>query len=171
MINKLKERKQNKIFSKTFLHKGFTLIELLVVIAIISLIVAISLFGIQNARKTSRDTKRRADLEQIRSALELYKADCGSYPATISQGDTIKGSGSTASCALSNTYIQIVPSDPLPSQKYSYTLDGSDSNKYYLCTSLENPANGNDITGCDTSCDNDTLTDPAVICNYKVINP
>ena len=52
--------------------KGFTLIELLVVISIISLLATLAVTSLQNAQKKSRDTRRIADLRQIRTALELY---------------------------------------------------------------------------------------------------
>ena len=62
---------------------AFTMIELLVVISIIGIVVALSFFGIQNTRASSRDAKRKSDLETIRSVLELYKADCKEYPETV----------------------------------------------------------------------------------------
>ena len=54
---------------------GFTLVELLVVIAIIVILISVSLVGLTGSRETARDAKRKADLEAIRSALELYKSD------------------------------------------------------------------------------------------------
>lgn len=67
---------------KIYYRRGFTLVELLVAISIIGVILSISFFGIQNARKSSRDAKRKSDLESVRSALEMYKADTGKYPST-----------------------------------------------------------------------------------------
>ena len=82
---------------KTKLFKnsgGFTLIELLVVISIMGILLALSVFGMQDARRASRDGKRKADIEQIRSALEMYKADCGKYPLTagVVPGSPLTGS-------------------------------------------------------------------------------
>ncbi|MCK4588676.1 prepilin-type N-terminal cleavage/methylation domain-containing protein, partial [Candidatus Woesebacteria bacterium] len=62
------------------MKKGFTLIELLVVISIIGILLALSIFGLQGARKSARDSKRKADIELIRSGIEIYKADCNVYP-------------------------------------------------------------------------------------------
>src|SRR3989344_4750312 len=59
---------------------GFTLVELLIVITIISTLSGIGFAVFGNATRNARDAKRKADLEQIRTALEMYKADNGRYP-------------------------------------------------------------------------------------------
>ena len=116
---------------------AFTLIELLVVISIIGILLAISVFSIQNARKSSRDARRKSDLETIRSGLEMYRADCGSYPVN---DDFLGGSlvGDAADCNGTEdvTYIEEVPEDPIPdTYSYTYTLTTSG---YTLGATLEN---------------------------------
>jgi general secretion pathway protein G len=143
------------------MKKGFTLIELLVVISIIGILLALSVFGLQGARLASRDAKRKSDLELIRSGLEIYKADCDTYPATLLQGGTLIGSGLNTSCSANNTYITLVPSDPLTTSQYSYTASSSNT-KYTLCATLEQAPSNPDISGCG-SC--------ITACNYKVTNP
>src|SRR3990170_1677136 len=97
--------------------KGFTLIELLVVISIIGILIALSVFGLQGAREASRDAKRKADLELIRSGIEIYKSDCNSYPASL--GAVLIGDDSNPSCDSGNTYIAQIPADPIdPSRSY-----------------------------------------------------
>lgn len=114
------------------LHTGFTLIELLVVISIIGILIALSVFGLQNARKSARDAQRKTDLEEIRSGLEIYKADCSGYPTALTFGGSLTGG---ASCnPQGSTYISSVPVDPVPSQDYTYTSDGF---TYTLCATLE----------------------------------
>lgn len=138
---------------------GFTLIELLIVIGIIGVLVAISLFGLQGARESARDAKRKNDLETIRSALELYRSDCGGYPAVLpTGGSSLKGDGSSTSCSSSNVYVTAVPQDPQdPARGYTYT--SSSKSVYTLCTSLEQaPEPAQDVTGCG-SC--------GEVCNYK----
>lgn len=138
---------------------GFTLIELLVVISIIGVLLALSVFGLQGARVSSRDAARKADLELIRSGLEIYKSDCGGYPQALTFGSALVGNGTT--CSASNTYISKIPPDALPDRNYSYSSDGT---KYYLCAALEqepNPASPN-LPSC-VSC--------GLACNYVVTNP
>jgi len=128
MIEKSKVKSQK-------LKVGFTLIELLVVISIIGVLMAISLFGFQGARESSRDARRKSDLEMIRSGLEIYKSDCNVYPPSP-LGTSLVGSGTPASCAVANTYISSVPKDPLdPIRVYTYTR--LTTSTYSLCASLE----------------------------------
>lgn len=59
---------------------GFTLVELLVVISIISLLSAVVLATLTSARATAKTTAFRAEMNQVISALELYRNDNGKYP-------------------------------------------------------------------------------------------
>jgi len=132
-------------------NKGFTLIELLVAMTIAAVLMGITLVSYQGARKSARDGKRKADLEQIRSALEMCRADTGSYPV----GDDLPGTCST--------YLPSVPSDPL-SPTYQYRYHGS-ANSYTLCAYLETGAVTTNCTGnCGGNCG-------SVDCNYKTCNP
>ena len=134
------------------MKKGFTLIELLVVISIIGILVALSLFGMQGARESSRDARRKADLETIRSGLEMYKSDCNIYPlvSKVVKDTPLKGTKvPPSSCATTNIYISLVPKDPLdPARVYTYTRTSTVT--YTLCASLESLAG---------------------TCNYTVTNP
>lgn len=127
---------------------GFTLIEILTTMTIIAVLAGLALVSLQGARKSARDGKRKADLEQIRSALEMCRADAGGYPVgSLSSGSEIVCGG--------KTYMTI-PADSLSDRIYSYT---GATNTYELCAALE--AGGSD--SCGGSC--------GVICNFKVINP
>jgi general secretion pathway protein G len=133
---------------------GFTLIELLVTMTIMAVLMGISLVSYQGARRSSRDGKRKADLEQVRSALEMCRTDAGSYPiGSLSSGDTI---GDTTTTCGGKVYMTI-PDDPLLDRTYAYI---GTENSYTLCAALENE--GATVTGCG-SC--------TVECNYQVLNP
>jgi len=141
-------------------NKGFTLIELMIVLTIIGVLMGLALVSYQGARKSARDGKRKADLEQIRSALEMCRADTGSYPTDI-YNDIICGG---------QTYLSNTPKDPMTSNNYAYTplpsgCSPSGSTKctsYTLCAALE--TGGGTVSGC-ASCGS------GVTCNYKVTNP
>lgn len=144
---------------------AFTLVELLVVISIIGILVGLSVFGLQGARKASRDAVRKADLETIRSGLGIYKADCDTYPTTASfslpSAQTLIGSGNPTACSASNTYITQVPTDPVPGSNYTYNSDGV---TYHVCAALEQvPSSLPDTTQCGGNC--------GTGCNYVVTNP
>ena len=61
--------------------KGFTLIEILVVIAILGLMASIIMASTASARMKSRDAKRKADLRQMATMMEMYYNQYGYYPA------------------------------------------------------------------------------------------
>ncbi|MFA6423174.1 MAG: type II secretion system protein [Patescibacteria group bacterium] len=64
------------------MKKGFTLIELLVVMVIISVLISISIASITKSQKNSRDTRRKADIGIIQSALESFYNQNKTYPDT-----------------------------------------------------------------------------------------
>ncbi len=119
-------------------NRGFTLIELLVVIAIIGMIAVLGIGNFQTSLKRARDAQRKADLQQIRSALEMYRADNGVYPTTGGSwwgdcGDLGGSHGVTGPTAyvpnLAPTYIEKLPKDPRSGQNYY------NGGSYYNCGS------------------------------------
>lgn len=125
--------------------KGFTLIELLVTIMIIGILVAIATFGVRQAQQSARDARRKADLEDIALGLELYRAECNSYPDSISFGGSLTGSGNPTACT--GTYIATIPQDPSPPRTYSYSRINPGS--IVLCANLEQDPNP---PGSTTNC-------------------
>lgn len=65
--------------------------ELLVVITIIGLLASIALYNFNEGRKKARDNIRISELQQIKTALAVYKADTGNYPF---ESDGFSGGGS-----------------------------------------------------------------------------
>ena len=107
------------------IKKGFTLIELLIVIAIVSILIAVATASFLTASKQSRDTRRKADIEQIRQALEVYRSENGAYPlSSTSWQSTLETGG----------YISRIPTPP---KSDTYDLTSSNGTSYSLCASLE----------------------------------
>ncbi len=74
--------------------------------------------------KNARDSKRKSDLEQMRTALEICRAETGAYPASI---------GATVTCN-SQVYLDPVPKDPRdPQPGYIYSYTYISSTEYTLC--------------------------------------
>lgn len=69
-----------KVSKRKSLVSGFTLIELLVAIAIIAILSAIVIRSLSSARAKGRDAKRVRDLQELRTAVELYVAANGHAP-------------------------------------------------------------------------------------------
>ena len=126
---------------KRSLTSGFTLIELLVVIAIIGVLASVVLASLNTARVKARNTRRIADMNQVRLALELFYDTNGNYPiSTTWKGTTpncyTSGADPNPSIpGLAPTYISILPQDPkpiLPSFYYLYTSDATGQNYKFL---------------------------------------
>jgi prepilin-type N-terminal cleavage/methylation domain-containing protein len=65
------------------MKKGFTLIELLVVIAIIAILAAIIFPVYARAKDSAYRGSDMANMNSIRTALQLYRTDQGAYPPAI----------------------------------------------------------------------------------------
>jgi prepilin-type N-terminal cleavage/methylation domain-containing protein len=65
---------------KKQLSTGFTLIELLVVISIIGILSSFAVVSLNSARNKARDALRKADMTQIRTAINLYYDENNKYP-------------------------------------------------------------------------------------------
>ena len=105
---------------------GFTLIELIVVMAIIGMVATLGAGSYQSSLKRARDAQRKADLQQVRGALEMYRADYGVYPSSGGAWrGTCSGFGSYSTSGangyipnLAPTYIEKLPTDPRNNQSY-----------------------------------------------------
>jgi len=101
--------------------KGFTLIELLIVIAIIGVLATLLMVNFVGVRQRARDAQRKADLRQIQSALELYRADQGVYPVSgVGNGNFPSTCGNKfVSADGAITYMTKVPCDPFGTDYYN----------------------------------------------------
>ena len=114
---------------------GFSLVELLITVSIIAILIAIGVASYATINRQSRDTKRKSDLEQIRSALEMYRADIGSYPSAGS-GSFVAASSATdvlvgLTPSLVSTYLPVIPTDPKSTQSYMYKATNPSGGDYY----------------------------------------
>lgn len=105
-------------------QKGFTLIELLVVMAIIGMLLSIILVGMGNARLKGRDAKRLADMQQLKSGMDIYYNLGSGYPDTA-VFNTAQTASTDLTCGID--VVMKVPNDLLPTQSYTYTAGGNSS--------------------------------------------
>ena len=109
--------------------KAFTLIEMLIVIVIIGILAAALVPRLQAVQNRARDTKRKADLSQVFTALMIYYEDNSSFPLPRDSvrdcSQTITGNAPCHASSfnnstttgwisqLSSTYMTSLPVDPL----------------------------------------------------------
>src|SRR5689334_21031650 len=99
---------------KRNMQQGFTLLEVLVSATIITVLTVIGVVSYGSVNKRSRDVKRKSDIEQIRSALEMYRSDNGGYPAVNTS--SFGNASALDAGGLVSTYMPSIPADPQPSQ-------------------------------------------------------
>lgn len=112
-------------------RKGFTLVELLVVAVIICLLAVTGIISYTSINTNARDSRRKADLEQIRVALEMYRTNNSTYNTGILLNCSF---GSIKD--VSNTYLSPIPKDPLCDTRSYYITFPSESD-YTLSAALE----------------------------------
>ena len=112
-------------------QKGFTLVELLVVIAIIGILASMLLLQLGVARQRARDAKRIADINQVRTALELYFDDNGQYPAQATYAG-LAGS-------VVPKYLTQLPADSLnvAPHTYGYAYQVANKTRFHISAELE----------------------------------
>ena len=91
--------------------KGFTLIELIITISILAILIAIVVVALNPAEQLqrSRDTKRVADLDAIKTALSLYLAQATTTISLDNSNGTLCLGGTGADTWWVNTTATITP--------------------------------------------------------------
>jgi prepilin-type N-terminal cleavage/methylation domain-containing protein len=102
---------------KKWNSKGFTLVEMLIVIALIGILAAALVEKMDAALAQARDTRRKADMRKLQSALMTYYARNQQFPATgVNWYVSEIGAGGIYRADwipnLAPTFIPVLPHDP-----------------------------------------------------------
>jgi type II secretory pathway pseudopilin PulG len=125
------------------LRKAPSLIELLVVMAIVGTLSSVVLFAISDSRLKGRDAGRKAQVQEILKALEIFYTDGSGYPddgtpADSATGDTIASIGSGF---IAGTYLRTLPEEP---ERYFYCLS-NDRKSLLLALNTEEDRGGSNF--------------------------
>ena len=107
--------------------EAFTLVELIIVVVIIAILATIAFLTLGQYPQEARDVKRLSDKNNIEKALEIYRAQKGSYP----RFDTYEWKTVFWTGALNelNGTISTLPRDPLTKKPYTIQLQENQVNK------------------------------------------
>jgi len=115
--------------------KGFTLVELMVVMTIIAILAVGSFSTFEGSKASARDGRRKADLETIRGAFELYYADEKAYPVSLPACNA-----ALKSVDGNSTYLNKTPCDPSNPTTQEYQIN-SNGTTYTVGAKLEREDN------------------------------
>jgi len=104
-------------------EEGFTLIELLIVVVILAILAAIVVFAVGTTTTNAKQAACNADAKSVEGAVEAYKAQTGSFPATGPAGQAELTSG--ASNPANGPWLRQWPIATVTNNGYAITLDGS----------------------------------------------
>ena len=120
------------------IQTGFTLIELLVVAAIVIVLTSIIAVNFRPTSQKARNSKREADISQIRSALELYRSTNSTYPVYTTSNHVTNFTNLIANAGF-RTFLS-TPSivDPVNTTPYQYTyVSAANGFTYSVCYYVE----------------------------------
>ncbi len=147
-------------------RSGFSLLEMLIALAIVVTLIVFTSVNYATIRKKGRDDKRRIDLEKLRSALELYRAENNSYP-TVGASLWVTIDPNVFDNYLIPNYIDEIPTDP---------LQGTTTPYRYIVFDQRPPGSGNYFSYC-ISANMEIISNAAPNCwledpnnNYQINN-
>lgn len=89
--------------------KGFTIIELLIVITIIGILLTIAQPTYKTSVKRAKETVLKENLFAMRSAIDQYYADNGTYPGSLED-------------LVQKGYLRSIPRDPITNSNTTWVI-------------------------------------------------
>ncbi len=83
------------MFLQAHRRRGFTLIEMLIVILVVAILAMLVIPRCIAARRSAKEAQLRADLKQMRDAVERFEAAVGAWPPALA--DVTAASGAAIS--------------------------------------------------------------------------
>ena len=111
-------------------HKAFTLIELMIVVVILGLLATVIMPRILDRPEQARRLKAKADIQNIQTALALFKTDTGQFPTTA-EGLQALVSDPGIKNYNREGYLDRLPTDPW-GRSYVYLCPGFHGKDYDL---------------------------------------
>ncbi|RYG40843.1 prepilin-type N-terminal cleavage/methylation domain-containing protein [bacterium] len=124
-------RKMSNLHQRLRRFKAFTLVELLIVIVILAVLAAIVIPKFADSSLRSKESSLKANLKQVRNAVELFKTDTGAYPGAMADlaATAAPTAGKDAAAAAKTIavgdfrgpYLSSIPNDPVSGTAMTYS--------------------------------------------------
>lgn len=105
-------------------RRGFTLIELVVVVSILAILSGVLVPRVTNHMRAARDARRLADIKTVRTAIEQYYQDKGTYPAQNGNssygGWDVSSDGDFIRVLRDSGYLEEDAVDPINDSTFHY---------------------------------------------------
>lgn len=149
-------------------NKGFSLIELLVAIAVIATIIGLALPNYLSSRSRARDARRKGEMSNLKTALQLYHNDYKEFPASETSmpyinyvkgcgadGATICPAGCNVDFAAGGSGCDTIYMTKFPGELGSSMFYFSNGTNFCLTVTLENLSDSDlssSASRCNTTC-------------------
>ncbi|KKP36806.1 MAG: hypothetical protein UR27_C0013G0025 [Candidatus Peregrinibacteria bacterium GW2011_GWA2_33_10] len=113
--------------TRKHMKKGFALIEIILILTAQAILtVAVVVPNTTNAPNLARDTARKANINNLTVAIEMYLNDNGVYPGTTKNNKGLPeclNNDSITGKIIKDYLSGTIPSDPVKAGKIQYTQD------------------------------------------------
>ncbi len=127
---------------------GFTLIELMVVIVIIGILAGFIVPKLMHRTGQAAQTRAKADIASIKTALQLFKLDTGRYPTSGEGLQALRSAPGGVRGYQKGGYLEKDPKDPW-GRTYIYTYPGTHGDEFGIVSYGADEAPGGDGENAD----------------------
>lgn len=130
-------------------QSGFTLIELIIVVTIVGLLAGIALVNVRHAQRKAAENVLKANLTNMRKAIDDFYADKQRYPSALQE-------------LVDEKYMRRIPSDPITKSPDTWIEISDEANDSGFDTSSDLNASAPGVVDVKSGAPGQTLDDPPV---------
>lgn len=131
-------------------QSGFTLIELIIVVTIVGLLAGIALVNVRHAQRKAAENILKADLTNMRKAIDDFYADKQRYPSALQE-------------LVDEKYMRRLPRDPITKSEDTWIEVRDEANDTGFETSSDlNDSSAPGVVDVKSGAPGQTLDDPPV---------
>lgn len=131
-------------------QSGFTLIELIIVVTIVGLLAGIALVNVRHAQRKAAENVLKANLTNMRKAIDDFYADKQRYPSALQE-------------LVDEKYMRRIPSDPITKSPDTWIEIRDEANDSALDTSSDlNDSSSPGVVDVKSGAAGQTIDDPPV---------